>query len=585
MPLFPAPSPWKATYTPGAWIVLAGARAVVLMPPAPPRAAQLIHDLWGDIIGAESVDALAGTLAAFRIEALPDFIAVFLGTDGIRALVRGSLVIRDGEGNVLADARGANTWAEIALAGHPLLVLEPETPDPDLPEEIALPLVLGAVQAGRVLLDVETKVAFPVGEAQPVAGISMPVVPIVMPSQAESNEADVQPSEEPDDTFQRANDEQAVPQSEFELRPEPAAQEEHDEISFVGGPINDLIGDEPKTSAAPLVPGPFGPVSTSGHPSVSSQSFGAPMLPQPQPTPPPAGPLPPSPFGQSNPDQFGQQIYGQQLSPLGAPQPQPPFGQQTPLPLGQSPFGNQTLPPPPSAQPFSTPQPGQPPQALGASPDGAARFQPEPAAGVAPQYIEGTPWRMSPAGTEQEPQASHDDVHDGETIFVTSLANTHKPSGPTSPDNLVLACLCPMQHANQPGVPTCVSCGMPVDTLSLRLVNRPVIAIVQASSGETAELSSSMYIGRAPTVPPTETHAAILAVPSPRQDISRTHCKLEVRDWVIYVTDELSTNGTQIQDRPDSEPRRLNPGEPTPLQIGSLIDLGDGVVITLGSPR
>ncbi|WP_434080587.1 FHA domain-containing protein [Sanguibacter sp. Z1732] len=65
-------------------------------------------------------------------------------------------------------------------------------------------------------------------------------------------------------------------------------------------------------------------------------------------------------------------------------------------------------------------------------------------------------------------------------------------------------------------------------------------------------------------------------MPSPQQDISRTHVELKPEGDHVVVTDLRSTNGTVVT-LPGAEARRLHPAEAIPVGAGAVIDLGDGV--------
>ena len=82
-------SMWRATYTPGRWVVLSGPASLVIMRPAPPSMSGLLNALWDDVVSAASVQQLAQTLASFRIDGMPSFAAFFWAADGMHSLVRG----------------------------------------------------------------------------------------------------------------------------------------------------------------------------------------------------------------------------------------------------------------------------------------------------------------------------------------------------------------------------------------------------------------------------------------------------------------------------------------------------------------
>jgi hypothetical protein len=104
------------------------------------------------------------------------------------------------------------------------------------------------------------------------------------------------------------------------------------------------------------------------------------------------------------------------------------------------------------------------------------------------------------------------------------------------------------------------------------------------SNGELVDVDQVIVVGRAPEASRilTDTPPRLVAVPSPHHEISSTH--LEVRPGTgpdagfAMVTDLGSTNGTIVVP-PGGRPEDLRPGVPVRLQVGSLIDLGDGLTI------
>ncbi len=102
-------------------------------------------------------------------------------------------------------------------------------------------------------------------------------------------------------------------------------------------------------------------------------------------------------------------------------------------------------------------------------------------------------------------------------------------------------------------------------------------ATLVSSTGEVTHLYGPVLIGRAPR---GDNGEDIMRVPSPGQDISRTHVKVAPGQWGIEVTDMHSTNGTVVC-RIGQEPLQLESGQTVDLSIGDSVDLGDGVVITI----
>jgi hypothetical protein len=261
--------------------------------------------------------------------------------------------------------------------------------------------------------------------------------------------------------------------------------------------------------------------------------------------------------------------------------PQEPSG----LASGERPGGFQ----PGSAARPQAPQPGhwQPVSPAGGPPQAPYPGPVPPAGGIAPAggpVISGLPsFGTTPPPAAPAPASASE--HDGETIFATGIAATHKAGSRTPAHaDLVLAAMCNRQHPNPPDALVCARCGGPVDRSSPQLVTVPTLAVLRASTGQTAQLAGVVLVGRAPQAQPSDHDAELLTVPSPSQDISRTHVRVAAVQWEIVVTDLHSTNGT-ILVRPGDQPVRMVPGEPVAVGLGSLLDLGDGVVVRIDPPH
>jgi pSer/pThr/pTyr-binding forkhead associated (FHA) protein len=70
----------------------------------------------------------------------------------------------------------------------------------------------------------------------------------------------------------------------------------------------------------------------------------------------------------------------------------------------------------------------------------------------------------------------------------------------------------------------------------------------------------------------------LVTVPSPQQDVSRTHLEIRRDSTGVLVRDLDSTNGTVIR-KPTGDSRDLDPGIGERLEDGDLLDLGDGVTV------
>ncbi len=153
-------------------------------------------------------------------------------------------------------------------------------------------------------------------------------------------------------------------------------------------------------------------------------------------------------------------------------------------------------------------------------------------------------------------------------------------------DSAILAVLCQRGHANPPNSTRCRVCGSPLARTAPQFVAGPVLAVLRVSDGSTAEVDRPVLIGRAPSGDRSSSRSPrLMPVSSPNHDISRTHLEVAPADWQIVVTDLNSTNGTVLV-RPGAVDRQqLAPGEPVPVQLGSVVELGDGVSVLIDFPQ
>ncbi|QZY28663.1 FHA domain-containing protein [Nocardioides coralli] len=109
------------------------------------------------------------------------------------------------------------------------------------------------------------------------------------------------------------------------------------------------------------------------------------------------------------------------------------------------------------------------------------------------------------------------------------------------------------------------------------------------SHGEEVAVDRAVVVGRAPQAGRSRGtgEPQLVTVPSPGQEISSTH--LEVRpgsgsDHGHAVVEDLgSTNGTVLV-RPGQAAEELTAGTPVVLVPGAVLDLGDGITITVTAP-
>lgn len=104
------------------------------------------------------------------------------------------------------------------------------------------------------------------------------------------------------------------------------------------------------------------------------------------------------------------------------------------------------------------------------------------------------------------------------------------------------------------------------------------------SSGQIVPLDRTVLIGRAPQATRVSSRDVprLVTVPSPEQDISRTHAQVRVEGGLALVTDLDSTNGITVTTG-GGPARALPAGTPCPVGPGDLVDLGDGVTFVVES--
>lgn len=187
------------------------------------------------------------------------------------------------------------------------------------------------------------------------------------------------------------------------------------------------------------------------------------------------------------------------------------------------------------------------------------------------------------AGRFQDQAEPQDDG----TVFSTDLAATHKPADEATEDAQdphVLLVWCSNRHPNAPNSTTCRICGAPVDATRPQLAPRPLLAGVNTNYGEFANVDAGVLVGRAPDAARGPRGAYLMRVNSPSSDISRSHLLVTSKDWNVMVTDLNSTNGTTVMPVGE-QPFVLANGQSVQVELGTILDLGDGVSLRIEPPR
>lgn len=593
---------WRLTYTPGTWLVLAGPSTLVVMLPAPARASALVQTLWADIVRAGSADALLKLVGEVGLAEMPDFGAFFWDEAGLHGLARGRVRLVDAEsGDVALEGEGSVTWNEARLGTERRLRIDLEPVDEN--EVLQLPLVVGSATVSAIYLSTNSAdlVRFPTAES---AGLPAAAVPSAVDESDAGDDPAVEApaAREPGaDAPEQAADDQP---DEDQAAEEPPAEEQLAVDQPAGDPsAEDQPADEPPADEQPAEePAAEAVVTDAPAPQPEPEEVErAEVQPEQEAEPSAAVPEPwnGSDAGQGEADPGDQPTHPEQ-APDADPAPEPEHqptaegrGVDDPHPVPEG-FPNIDLNdagPDAEAPPHGAPVGAPPP--FGASspvPPPVPGVPPTPGIPAAPPLV-GQPHSLSSPEPQRAapvvipPKFGDIDDDTGGTIFSTGLAATHKPAAREErPDAQVLAVPCTNGHANAPGTRSCRLCQAPVDSANPRLIRRPTLAGVHTNQGDFADIVSGIVIGRAPDASFGPAGSHLMRVPSPSNDISRNHVLVTVKDWNVHVTDLHSTNGTTVL--PIGEPPfMLRDGASVQVELGTVLDLGDGVSIRVEPPR
>jgi len=140
---------WRASYTPGSWVVLAGASSLVIMQPAAPRHAELVASIWDHVVQAVDVEDLVSTLTTIGLSQMPSMAMFFWRGRNMWSLARGNVVVRDSQGDVVNSGEGLLTWNETVIDPSVIRV----EMDEEGAEGLEMPLMLGVAMASTVTID------------------------------------------------------------------------------------------------------------------------------------------------------------------------------------------------------------------------------------------------------------------------------------------------------------------------------------------------------------------------------------------------------------------------------------------------
>ncbi len=102
-------------------------------------------------------------------------------------------------------------------------------------------------------------------------------------------------------------------------------------------------------------------------------------------------------------------------------------------------------------------------------------------------------------------------------------------------------------------------------------------ARLRIDPGGEVPLDHPVVLGRGPRAA-DHPGARIAAVPSPRKEVSSTHLEVRLDGDELVLRDLDSTNGTVVR-RPDGDVTLLRGGATLRVEVGTVLDLGDGVIV------
>lgn len=105
---------------------------------------------------------------------------------------------------------------------------------------------------------------------------------------------------------------------------------------------------------------------------------------------------------------------------------------------------------------------------------------------------------------------------------------------------------------------------------------------VSFPDGRVITLDRAVYVGRSPRSPRITSGLVpeLVAVASPRREVSATHLEILEEGRAVVVRDLGSTNGTRVSS-PGAAPSLLSPGSSRVVAAGTLLDLGDDIVLEI----
>lgn len=547
-----------SSYVPGAGVAVVGHGAAVLLPAeVEPRLAREVHAALVPGVGvADVLQVLTGEFAT-SLARIPAFALAVLSGSGVQAVARGAFEVH--AGGVLVSGEGVSTWTERFVAGVEDVALVAVGADD---EAQAWPLEGGIVRAELVLLGAGDALA---GRAETARSAG---------ARPEASPASAAPEPKPAARPEEAAAQPATPEArtpaEAELESTVRAELVESLDTSVEPEPEPVPEPEPTPEAEPSLDPEAAPERepAAAEPEPEAGSVPTPPEPDSVPTPPEPGEetvlpaetvLPSETLLAMDEDESFDHLWGSTVlrpveqaavradedelddEPLAPASPPPAALASSPAPA-----------PAPGDAPASTPEPSAP--AAPASPasgwkppfmievPGAAPTAPPAASSPLPPAVSSpaAPAAPSPSASPAAPEPLGD--HDGETVVRPLAAVVDPAPTPATPGT---------------------------------------VGRVRLSTGQVIELDRPVVLGRKPRVSRVGGAAVprLVTVPSPEQDISRSHLEIRLEGVSVLVVDLGSTNGSTLL-RTGQLPVRLHPNEAVLVVDGDVVDLGEGVTLT-----
>jgi hypothetical protein len=194
-----------------------------------------------------------------------------------------------------------------------------------------------------------------------------------------------------------------------------------------------------------------------------------------------------------------------------------------------------------------------------------------------------------PLFAEQAEQAVGDVPQRGPLPLGAEPPEEKDPGVAEKPPPVVIGVYCKNDHFNDPEARYCGVCGigMAQQTKAPREGKRPPLGVLVLDDGSVFQLDADYVVGREPALETSEADggARPLRLVGASTLVSRSHMRVELDGWQVFVCDLNSANGTQILLPGEKEEKELEPGVRTPLVVGAQVRLGNDYGIRYDSHR